>query len=29
MYLNETKKEQGVEVANREYAEGGQRMANR
>ena len=29
MSLNETKKELGVEVANREYAKGGQRMADR
>ena len=29
MYLNETKKEYGVEVTNRAYAKGGQRTADR
>ena len=29
MKLYETRKEKGVEVANREYAKGGQRMADR
>ena len=29
MNLNETRKDQGVEIANREHAKGGQRMADR